>query len=117
MLAIGIMTTDVASLKPDATVREAAQLLLERGISGAPMIDDAGQLVGIVSEGDLLHRVELDTEKRHRSRTPPRPNRMAEQLDHIERGGVSSTVWRKASRWQWTCHAIRSCGWRSWHCR
>jgi CBS domain-containing protein len=39
---------------------------LERGISAAPVVDDEGKLVGIVSEGDLLHRAEAGTE-RHRS--------------------------------------------------
>ncbi|HXZ06725.1 MAG TPA: CBS domain-containing protein [Paraburkholderia sp.] len=68
MQASDVMSTAVISLKPEMTVREAAQLFVEKGISGAPVIDEAGQPVGMVSEGDLIHRAELDTEKPHRSR-------------------------------------------------
>jgi hypothetical protein len=41
------------------TVQALATLLAERGISGAPVVDASGRLVGIVSEGDLLHRAEI----------------------------------------------------------
>src|SRR5260221_13852495 len=60
------MTTQIVSVGPDASVSEAARLMLERAISALPVIE-AGRLVGIVSEGDLLRRVETATE-RHRSR-------------------------------------------------
>jgi CBS domain-containing protein len=45
-------------------VRDVARLLLENRISAVPVVDDAGTLVGIVSEGDLLHRSEAGTELR-----------------------------------------------------
>lgn len=61
-----VMVAPVVTVKPSATVQEVAKLFLERKISAAPVLDDKGQLVGIVSEGDLLHRVEAGTE-RHRS--------------------------------------------------
>ena len=48
-----VMNPDVVFCKPDDTVREAAKILKDNNISGAPVLDD-GQLVGIVSEGDLL---------------------------------------------------------------
>lgn len=48
-----VMNSDVVFCKPDDTVREAAKILKENDISGAPVLED-GQLVGIVSEGDLL---------------------------------------------------------------
>jgi CBS domain-containing protein len=41
----------------------AAKILLQRGISAVPVVDDQGKLVGIVSEGDLLHRAEAGTER------------------------------------------------------
>jgi CBS domain-containing protein len=50
------------------SVRDLAALLSERGISGAPVMDSGGRMVGIVSEGDLLHRTELGTEKRDERR-------------------------------------------------
>jgi CBS domain-containing protein len=61
-----VMVAPVVTVKPSATVQEVAKLFLDRKISAAPVLDDRGQLVGIVSEGDLLHRAEVGTE-RHRS--------------------------------------------------
>ena len=64
MRAIDVMTVNVITVDPDTSVQEVAQLLSERGISGVPVVDAADRLVGIVSEGDLLHRVETGTERR-----------------------------------------------------
>ena len=61
-----VMVAPVITVKPSVTVQEVAKLLLEKQISAVPVLDDKGKLVGIVSEGDLLHRVETGTE-RHRS--------------------------------------------------
>ena len=61
-----VMVAPVITVKPSVTVQEVAKLLLEKHISAVPVLDDKGKLVGIVSEGDLLHRVEAGTE-RHRS--------------------------------------------------
>jgi CBS domain-containing protein len=72
-----VMTTDVVTVDPDTTVQALATLLAERGISGAPVIDSSGRLVGIVSEGDLLHRAEIGTARRHRER------RRSWWLDHF----------------------------------
>jgi CBS domain-containing protein len=55
-------------LSPTRRSRLWRALLAERGISGAPVVDPGGRLVGIVSEGDLLHRAEIDTARRHRDR-------------------------------------------------
>lgn len=68
MRATDVMTTDVITVGPEMTVRDLAMLLAERGISGAPVVDQSGQLVGIVSEGDLLHRAEVGAARRHRVR-------------------------------------------------
>ncbi|CAD6555279.1 CBS domain-containing protein [Paraburkholderia sabiae] len=62
MLAIDVMTPSVICAQPDMTVQEAAQRLVDSRISGMPVVDADGALVGIVSEGDLLHRVETGTE-------------------------------------------------------
>jgi CBS domain-containing protein len=59
-----VMVTPVVTVKSSATVQEVARQFLERQISAAPVVDDKGVLVGIVSEGDLLHRVEAGTERR-----------------------------------------------------
>ena len=63
MLARDIMTIDVCTLAPTTSVVEAAQLLVDNRISGAPVVDGAGRVIGIVSEGDLMRRAELGTEK------------------------------------------------------
>src|SRR5262249_34914582 len=63
MIARDIMTKDVCTLAPTTSVLEAAQLLVERRISGAPVVDGAGRVIGIVSEGDLIRRAELGTER------------------------------------------------------
>jgi CBS domain-containing protein len=68
MRAMDVMTTDVITVTPDMTVQALATLLAERGISGAPVVDASGNLVGIVSEGDLLHRAEIGAARRHRVR-------------------------------------------------
>lgn len=49
-----VMTTEVLTVSPDTPVREVAKLLYERRISGAPVVDPAGKVVGMVSEGDLM---------------------------------------------------------------
>ena len=68
MRARDVMTTDVITVDPDTTVQALATLLAERGISGAPVVDASGRLVGVVSEGDLLHRTEIGAARRHRVR-------------------------------------------------
>ena len=65
MRAADIMTTDVITISPDASVKELAKLLSDHGVSGVPVVDRDGKLVGIVSEGDLMHRAELGAERRH----------------------------------------------------
>jgi CBS domain-containing protein len=77
MRAMDVMTTDVITVDPDMTVQGLASLLAERGISGAPVVDAHGKLVGIISEGDLLHRAEIGTAHRHRDR------RRSWWLDHF----------------------------------
>ena len=64
MRAIDVMTTNVISVDPDTSVAALAKLLCEHGIGGVPVVDKDDRLVGIVSEGDLLHRVEIGTEQR-----------------------------------------------------
>lgn len=66
MYARDVMVSPVITVTPSTTVKEVAELLLEKQISAAPVIDNQGKLVGIVSEGDLLHRAEAGTQ-RHRS--------------------------------------------------
>jgi len=64
MQARDVMVSPVITVKSSATVQDVAKILLEKRISAVPVVDDQGKLVGIVSEGDLLHRAEVGTEKR-----------------------------------------------------
>jgi CBS domain-containing protein len=64
MRAMDVMTTNVITVGPDTSVQEVAKMLSERSISGVPVVDAENRLVGILSEGDLLHRVETGTERR-----------------------------------------------------
>jgi CBS domain-containing protein len=66
MNAADIMTRKVVSVDAETTVAEAARLMLQHRISGLPVIDQSSTVVGIVTEGDLLHRAELGTERRRR---------------------------------------------------
>jgi CBS-domain-containing membrane protein len=63
MNAADVMVTNVVTVHSDASVKEIAETLLANRISAMPVIDDTGGLIGIVSEGDLIHRVELGTER------------------------------------------------------
>ena len=64
MNAKDVMTTEVVTVSPETTVQDLAKILSEKGISGAPVVDADQRLVGVVSEGDLLHRAETGTERR-----------------------------------------------------
>jgi CBS domain-containing protein len=64
MNASDIMTHPVITIKPETTVREAAELMIGHRISGLPVVNAAGNVVGIVTEGDLLRRAETGTERR-----------------------------------------------------
>ena len=62
MQARDVMVSPVITASKTATVREIAKLLLEKRISAVPVVDDAGKLVGILTESDLMRRVEAGTE-------------------------------------------------------
>ncbi|MCL5982649.1 MAG: CBS domain-containing protein [Firmicutes bacterium] len=56
MLGRDLMTRDVVTVASDTTVQELARLLLEHKISGLPVVDKEGRIIGIVSEGDLVYQ-------------------------------------------------------------
>jgi CBS domain-containing protein len=64
MKASELMTRDVVSVRPDTPTSRIARLLLDRGISAVPVVDETDAPVGIVSEGDLIGREEPDREAR-----------------------------------------------------
>lgn len=64
MKARDVMVSPVITVKPYSSVRDVAELFLNRRISAVPVVDDQGKIVGIISEGDLMHRSEAGTERR-----------------------------------------------------
>jgi len=79
-----VMTRNVISVGPDESIMKAARLMLQNRISGLPVIDQDGELIGIVTEGDFLRRGELGTQRRR-----PKwlefivgPGRLAEEYVH-----------------------------------
>jgi CBS domain-containing protein len=94
MKAKDVMSRNVISVAPDATVLQAARLMLQHHISGFPVIDGKGTLVGILSEGDFLRRQETHTERR-RSRWLEflmGPGRTAADYTHSHGSKVSEVM-------------------------
>ena len=64
MRAHQIMTRQVITIDPESSIVEAANTMLQYHISGLPVVDTAGKLVGIVSEGDFIRRAEIGTQRK-----------------------------------------------------
>ena len=64
MRAHQIMTRPVISITPETTIVDAANTMLQKHISGLPVVDATGKLVGIVSEGDFIRRSEIGTQRK-----------------------------------------------------
>ena len=79
MLATKVMRSSIATIRATTSLLEAVRLLLQTNQRGLPVLDNEGNLAGIVSEGDLLHRDELGV-------TAPTGNWLEELLG-IEEGG------------------------------
>jgi CBS domain-containing protein len=65
MLARDLMTTDVATIAPNAPLRVVAETMVERGVTGLPVVDATTRLLGLVTESDLLHRMAAVEQVRH----------------------------------------------------
>ena len=84
MNAADAMTKEIVTVNSEANVLEAARLMLQHRVSGLPVVDAGGKLVGMLTEGDLLHRAETGTERR-RSRWLEMlvgPGRVADEYTH-----------------------------------
>jgi CBS domain-containing protein len=64
MRAHQIMTRQVITIAAGASIVDAANIMLDKHISGLPVVDDAGAVVGIVSQGDFIRRAEIGTERK-----------------------------------------------------
>ena len=64
MRAHQIMTRQVVTIGVDASVVEAADTMLRYHLSGLPVVDAAGELIGLISEGDFIRRAEIGTQRK-----------------------------------------------------
>ena len=94
MQAKDVMTHPVISVSSRSSILEAVRLMLQHKISGLPVLDESGSLAGIVSEGDLLRRVETDTLRRR-----PRwieflvgPGKLADEYVHASTRKISEVM-------------------------
>lgn len=83
-----VMTPDVICVDANEPVLKAARLMLQRRISGLPVLDKEGELVGIVTEGDFLRRGELGTQRRPDRWTIAEGDRLEAVVDTMERHHV-----------------------------
>lgn len=89
-----VMTSPVISIEPETPVLQAVRIMLQRRISGLPVIGKDGRLAGMVTEGDFLRRAETGTERRR-----PRwleylvgPGRLADEYTHSHGRKVSEIM-------------------------
>ncbi len=87
MKAADIMTRRVVSIAPEASIGDAARLMWKYRISGLPVLDGAGKLVGIVTEADFLRRPETGTERRRPRWLRLLTGRVAEATEYVHSHG------------------------------
>ena len=61
MNAVDVMSRTVIAISKDAPLSQAVRLMVDNHVSGLPVLDEAGEAVGMLTEGDLLQRVETGT--------------------------------------------------------
>jgi CBS-domain-containing membrane protein len=84
MKAEDVMVSTVITVGVNASIGEVAAILLNNHISAAPVVDEKGELVGIVSEGDLMWRAEIGTTKRHSWWLEQISNKRASATEYIK---------------------------------
>jgi CBS domain-containing protein len=96
MRAHQIMTRNVITVRSDTSIIEAAKLMLDNHVSGLPVLDERGKLIGVVSEGDFLRRSEIGTQRKR-----PRwlqyfigPGRAADEFVHASGRKVEEVMTR-----------------------
>jgi CBS domain-containing protein len=96
MNAADVMTQSVITVTPDTSVVELAKLLVEKNVSAVPVVDGSGALVGIVTEGDLLRRKELASERRHHPIAAFLMSDLALEQEYIQsHGSKASDIMRR----------------------
>lgn len=64
MRAHQIMTRQLVTIGPEASIVDAANAMIDNHVSGLPVVDDDGKLIGIISEGDFIRRAEIGTQRK-----------------------------------------------------
>lgn len=96
---VSYMTRELETARPDTPVEQLARLMHGRGISGVPIVDDRGQLVGVVSRTDLIQLAVPQAGYRPRDRVMPLPHRKASEImTHDPVSIPSSASLRRAAR-------------------
>ena len=57
MIASDIMTRHVYTIPPEASIKDAASLLSQKSVSGVPVVDDKGKMIGMLTEADIISKV------------------------------------------------------------
>jgi CBS domain-containing protein len=96
MNAAELMTRDLVTVRPEAPLADAIRLMLEHRVSGLPVVEEGGRLVGLLTEGDLLHRAETgtDTVRMGWLKAIIARGRMAEQYVHTHGRRVQDAMTR-----------------------
>jgi CBS domain-containing protein len=95
MQAQDIMARDVLTVMPKTRIDVALDLMLQRKVSGLPVLNEDGKVVGIITEGDMLRRQETGTSNRHRSRLLSfliGPGKEAEEFVHANSREVADLM-------------------------
>jgi CBS domain-containing protein len=93
MDACDVMTTAVLTIQPSTSIEQIAELMTKRRVSGLPVVDADGRLLGIVTEGDLYRRADLGTERRGRGLLEMLLPAQPAAKEYVEaRGTVASEV-------------------------
>jgi CBS domain-containing protein len=92
-----VMTKAPVTVHSDAYLQEAAGLMVQHRVSGLPVVDDAGTLVGLITEGDLIRRAELGTAGAQPGRLSMflNPGRAAQQYVHTHGRKVGEIMTRE----------------------
>lgn len=100
MIAADIMTRDVVTVRDSSPLIEAVRLMVDRHISGVPVLNAAGGFVGMLTEGDLLRRVETGTETHPAWLTELlRPDHVAEAFVKANGREVSEVMEQDIGSW------------------
>lgn len=97
MRAADVMKYHVITTTPETTVAEAARIMVEHKVSGLPVVDAKGAIVGMVTEGDLLRRSELGTERKrpHWLEFLLGPGRLAGEYTHTHGRKIGEVMTEK----------------------